>query len=561
MSIETISSMPHIVSPAAAKPPYAILSRLWPWLAAAASGMLLALCFPPYHQGWLVWIALTPLICALWFPENRKRSHIRAALLGYVTGLVFFTLVFIWLSKLATLFKTPALLGLPPLLSLLLGLDIAAWGWFIARLPKPPSPSTTHHSPSTFLSSRGNLAIGALAACAWVTQEWIRGWLFSGFGWDGLGVALHSNITMIQAADFLGVLGLSWLIAFCNVMTVVIVRRILQEIGPQFMKRIRWEFSITVTLVMLVFAYGVHALLHPVKLDHTDLKVAMIQPNVPQNEKWDAASEDRLFERLDILTLGASISKPDLIIWPEAATPRGMDADEHNYQFVLHETRHGKYALLIGTTLNDLDSGGEYNAAALLTEGGKKVQTYHKIHLVPYGEYLPMRPLLEPIAGDLVPGDFLAGSNCTVLTLDSPPLRLAPLICFEDTLGDLTRHFVNNGADVLVNLTNDGWFQQSAAVEQQLVNALFRAVENRRPLLRCTNTGITASVDPDGRVNRWAEPFRESVPFAQTIPVPKNPPLTFYTRYGDWVAHLSCAIVCGSLLWSLARRFAGPRES
>src|SRR5439155_967013 len=113
-----------------------------------------------------------------------------------------------------------------------------------------------------------------------------------------------------------------------------------------------------------------------------------------------------------------------------------------------------------------------------------------------YGEYLPMRPLLGPIAGNLVPGDFMVGRDYTVFSLTSPAVKLAPLICFEDTLGDLTRHFVANGADALVNLTNDGWFLQSPAAEQQLANALFRAVENRRPLLRCTNTGITCSVDP-----------------------------------------------------------------
>ena len=551
--------MPCTESEAKAKPRPAFFSRLWPWLAAASSGLFLALCFPPYNQGWLVWIALTPLLCALWFPEGRKPSHLRPALLGYVTGIVFFTLVFIWLSKLATLFHTPGLLGLPPLLSLLLGLDIAAWAWFTARLPRFPL-ATIPHSPSTaFLSSHRNLAIGALAACAWVTQEWIRGWLFSGFGWNGLGVALHSNIAMIQTADLAGVLGLSWMIAFCNVMAVVIVRRILVEIGPQFMKRIRWEFSATMSLVAAAFAYGVYSL-RPAEIEHTNLKVAMIQPNFPQNEKIDPEFEDHIFQRLDILTLGASLSKPDLIIWPEAATPRGMDADEHNADFIKREAQHGK-ALLIGTMLNDYEAGGDYNAAALLTDGGEKVQVYRKIHLVPYGEYLPMRPLLDPIAGDFVPGDFLAGKDYTVFTLDSPHVRLAPLICFEDTLGDLTRHFVGNGADVLVNLTNDGWFLKSAAVEQQLAHALFRAVENRRPLLRCTNTGVTASVDPVGRVKRLAEPFRETLPFAETVPVPQNAPLTFYTRHGDWIAHLSCAVVCALIGWRLIKRFTSGTKT
>ena len=526
--------------------------RLWPWLAAAASGVLLALCFPPYNQGWLVWLALIPLLCALWFSPEGRRPQLRAALLGYVTGIVFFTLVFIWLSTLAKLFQSPALLGLPPLLSLILGLYIAAWAWFVARLQRR-DPASSALPASAFLSSRRNLLTGVLAASAWVVQEWVRGWLFSGFGWNGLGVALHRNLAMIQAADIAGVLGLSGLVAFCNVMTVVIIRRLCVEIGPQFLKCLRWEFSVTMAIVVGVSEYGAHAVLKPPATDRVDLKVAMVQPNLPQNEKWDPDMEDQLFKHLDILTRAAALSKPDLIIWPESATPRGIYADEYNEQFIMQEAALGNFALLIGTLLPDEAMQGEFNGAALLTAGGKERQYYRKIHLVPYGEYLPMRPILGPIAGNLVPGDFMRGRDYTVFSLPSPAVTLAPLICFEDTLGDLTRHFVAKGADALVNLTNDGWFLQSPAAEQQLANALFRAVENRRPLLRCTNTGITCTVDPLGRIDRWAAPFREEVPFSHLVPIPRHAPLSIYTRYGDWIAYVACAVVCVSLGCSVLR--------
>jgi apolipoprotein N-acyltransferase len=381
-------------------------------------------------------------------------------------------------------------------------------------------------------------------------QEWVRGWLFSGFGWNGLGVALHQNLAMIQAADLAGVLGLSWVIAFCNVMAVIIVRRIIAEIGPQFLQRVRWEFSVTMALIAGLFAYGVRPLSQRPPAGATELKVAMIQPNVPELDKWDSETEDRRLAELDVLTKKAAEAKPDLIVWPESALPRGMMADEANYNFVKKETQYGDYGLLLGTILTDVSSDATYNGAVLLSEHATNFQFYRKIHLVPYGEYLPMRRLLEPIAGNLVPGDFAAGKTPVVFSLPNPPVRLAPLICFEDTLGDLTRRFVANGAELLVNMTNDGWFLESAGAEQHFANAIFRAVENRRPLIRCTNTGISGSVDPVGRVDRWAPPFvkaGESTALTRTISVVPRPTLTFYTRWGDWIAFLSCIVV----LWNL----------
>src|SRR5205823_7617859 len=145
----------------------------------------------PFNQGWLCWFALTPLIAAIWFSgENLKRRWLRDLLLGYVAGIVFFTGVFGWLGSLGTLFENFWLHGLPLLLSLYLGLNFAFWSWFIGLI-----------SPADFLSSRKNLQTGLLAASAWVTHEWIRGWLFSGFGWNGLGIALHANWPIIQVAE------------------------------------------------------------------------------------------------------------------------------------------------------------------------------------------------------------------------------------------------------------------------------------------------------------------------------------------------------------------------
>ncbi len=551
------------------------LRRIWPWLAAISSGVLLTLSFPPFDQGWLIWFALAPLICAVWFSEGSRRSRWRPAWLGYVTGIVYFTGVFHWLSNLGTLFRNPILFGLPLLLSLVLGLYIAFWAWFISWLPT--------RDADAFRSSRRNLAIGVLAACAWVVQEWVRGWLFSGFGWNGLGIALYKNLPMIQIAEIAGVLGVSWLVAYCNVMAVVVVRRIIGDLGLQFLRRIRWEFSISMAVVAAVFVYGIFVLFRPPAIEHVPLRVAMIQPNIPQDEKWSREAEDQVFEKLKALTARATQAKsgvdeqkakalfdqaksdpgkqvyinlpsissihPDLVVWPESAMPRGMFADDYSYDFVLSQVRNSDFALLLGTILSDEPSGNDYNGAALISDKGQRIQLYRKMHLVPFGEYLPLRPVLGPIAGGLVPGDFTAGTTPNVMTLSSPQIRFGTLICFEDTLGDLCRRFVGNGAQLLINLTNDGWFLKSAAAEQQFHHALFRAIENRRPLLRCANTGITGSVDAFGRTERWAPPFTEAV-VAREIAVPRNPGYTFYTRFGDWLAYASLAFL---LLWTMVR--------
>ena len=531
--------------------------RLWPWLAAASSGALLVLCFPPWNQGWLCWVALTPLISALFAsPAGGKRRGLRQAALGYVAGWIFIASTFWWLgSTLAPLFGSPFLHVLPALLALYMGLYTAAWSWFVDAILAPDGGAGKR-----FQNSARNLFVACAGGGAWVALEWVRTWLLGGFGWNPLGVALHQDLAMIQIVDITGVPGLSFLIVFVNLIVVIVVRRIISEFGPVFLTRIRWEFSATMALIAFVFAYGVHALLRKDRSPTVPLRTVAIQPNIPQSEKQDLAMEEEIFERLDRLTSLAALSQPhtQLFIWPEASTPRSMFADEVNHDFVMEQARRTGSALLIGTL--DFDLEGDYNIAALFTDNGRTLQRYRKIHLVPFGEYLPLRPLSSaiPAVGQLVPSDFTPGTEYKVLTLSDPPIRLAALICFEDSLGVLTRRFVGQGAELLVNITNDGWFAQSPAASQHLANALFRAVENRRPLIRCGNTGVTCAVDIYGRVDLWINPFEEGFS-AREVSVPTTSALTFYTRYGDWFTALSAGIVLLAAADSMRRRAASGK--
>ena len=533
------------------------LRRLWPWGAAATSGFLLALCFPGWDEGWLCWIALTPLIAALWFSTNEGRARwLKKAALGFCTGLIFFCTVFFWLTTVTNLME-PHALGFAAWFGLMcyLAFYFALWGWFAGCVVFDARTGS-----SGLLSSRHNLRLGFLCAAAWVAHEWLRGTVFSGFGWNGLGVALHKSIALIQVADITGVWGLSFLVSLVNIIAVITVRRFALEIRNGKL-RPHYDFSLTLALVGIVFAYGVHALLKhaPTK----PLRVAAVQANIPQDEKFDDAFEQKIFDRYAGLTDAAVAMRPQLLIWPEVATPRGMFADQVNHDFIFDTAAKGDFDFLFGTV--DSDTAGDYNIAVLLTNRGRDFQAYRKMHLVPFGEYIPLRhafPLFAQLAGDLVPGDFRPGTEHTVMQTKNSGVKIGALICFEDTLGDLTRHFVLNGAQVLVNLTNDGWFLKSHAAEQHLAHAVFRAAETHRPLIRCANTGVTCFIDASGRVtqslrSQRGDPFTTGVLFG-SVNVPAENTLTFYTRYGDWfpvaMLFITLASITAHFVKSRARR-------
>lgn len=494
--------------------------------------MLLTLCFPclpGWEQGWLCWIALAPAAAAVWFGANGVK---RAALLGYVAGLVFFWGTFSWLTTVTGLgwFLLPFYLALYP----------AGWAAFLC---------VARRKTDDFTSSAANLRLAALGAAAWVALEWVRGLGALSFGWNGLGVALHGNLALIQIAEYTGVGGLSFLVAFTNLTAVITVRRFISEARS---RRIRphWDFSANMALLAAVFAFGVRTVFAPAAGGTIPLRVAAVQACIPQEQKFDRAFASWIQERYSALTEVALATRPQLLLWPEAATP-GSIFEKETFPFVRGFAERGDLNFLLGTLDFD-EAQHDYNIAALFTEKGKTLQTYRKIHLVPFGEYIPFRrtfPPFEWIIGELVPSDFTAGTEYTLLKLENPSINVGALVCFEDTLGELTRHFVGRGAQLLANITNDGWFLRSQGAEQHLANAVFRAVENRRPLVRAANTGVTAFIDPLGRVANAFRPdgnsFAEGV-LAQTIQIPpESAPKTFFTRHGERFSQLCAG-------WSLA---------
>ncbi len=649
--------------------------RVWPWAAALSSGGLLVFCLEPWNQEWLCWLALTPLLAAVWFapnaspsphtanpstslerelpsrlmrqqrqgwarwfllitplfttvwffpaklpspdsagaPVNRLRRFrawlgrcwrqrvVRCFLLGYLCGLVYIWGAFYWLTTVTVpgwFILGPYMACYPALWSVFVG--TLAWP---GPLATPAATGTSWRgertggsglfvwnplpaSGSPLLRSRWNLWFAFLAAAAWVGLEWVRGWLFSGFGWNDLGIALHDNLPLLQIAEWTGVGGLSFVAAFVNVIAVATVARFFLEVRAH---RVRPHFDFTLTLagLMVLIAFGVRTLKH----SHDEiakpgaaipLRVAAVQAAIPQDEKWNAARADGIIKTYEDLTATALGTRPQLLLWPEAATPYGMyDGRGQTMQTTFGVANNGKCSLLFGTLDFDFGADGrsqaDYNAAMMVTPGSKQVQVYRKIHLVPYGEYVPFRKSFPPIAwivGDQVPDDFAFGHEPTVFEMSDPEVRAAPLICFEDALGELTRQPVLQGAQLLVNVTNDAWFQRTAASRQHFNEAVFRTVENRRPLVRCANTGVTAFVDCDGRVTQLLRQpdgtiFGQGI-LAGVVDVPTQGFLTFYTRHGD-VFSTACATAAGLAAFltgwrklrrvKIRRRIRGPQEA
>ncbi len=541
------------------------IARSWPWLAALLSGVLLTLTFPPADVGGLAFVALIPLLMAVWIPQGGKRRGLRNFTLGYLAGLVFFTTTFSWFAELAPLFNAPIIKGLPLLFATYLALYPATWAWLAGwiagahfRPLPPPDPLAKFERPLLLQSSR-NLGIAAFCAASWTALEWARGWMLSGFGWNRLGLALHADLPMIQIADITGVAGPTFLLVMCNAILLITVLRVRAEIGRTRL-RPHFDFAVTAGLVVLVFGYGVRVLIRAQQAPENFalLKVAAVQPNIPQREKNENPLSEETFEQMRLLSDAAAATAPDLLLWPEASVPGGIFGDKDTLAFMLERAALVP-AMIAGTDdMNRSAVGDDYNSAAFLLAGKKEIQIYDKQQLVPFGEYLPLRPLLGGLFGNLVSGDFKAGKVPGIFSLVKPPLKIAPLICFEDTRGDVTRRQVQLGAHLLVNLTNDGWFGPTAELDQQLYDAVFRAVENHRPMVRCTNNGITASVDSVGRVDRWLAPFTAGAA-TREIRVPLALPETFYTRHGEVFA-VVCAVatLLGLALVASARRSSRP---
>ena len=548
------------------------------FLLPALGGAMLTLAYPGRDWEPAVWLWLFPVLAVLW-PCTRSGTPPtgkRAFSLGLIAGLAFWIPNLVWLRHSSRVIAGarnatwigwgPELLGAAAVfgLALVCSLYWGLWAWFSVRVARP-DPSRLVRS-SWQLSTWHSLRAALLTAAAWTACEWLRGTtLFNGFGWNGLGVGLHQNRVLIQAADLVGVTGLSFLPVFVAATAWNTVSRLIRVHRGEGTCRSRLDLTLALLLLLGTAGYGLRRLGRDAG-ETVRVRTVLVQPNVAQVDAWSGKLDDQTYRRLhDFTRLYAEardgVSPVDLVIWPESALPRPYTEDPKGHDRYFDDLlAAGDFSLLTGSEI--YHATGSHVSALLLRGRAANRQQYDKVHLVPFGEYLPFREI-PPFAWlrGVLPGDFQPGASTEPLRLEKPAIGIIPLICFEDTVGRLARRFVREGPQLIVNLTNDGWFLQSLETEVHLANAKFRAIELRRPMVRAANTGVSCFIDATGRITaRLADPSTGSSFVEGCLPgeiaVPLHPPTTFYARHGDAFALallLLCATATGLQVWRRRR--------
>jgi apolipoprotein N-acyltransferase len=470
-------------------------------LVAFGSGLLLALAFPRLNLAPLAWVALVPLVLVM------ERHPFRS---GFAAGLGFFGLVLYWLNIVMTtygqlhpVFSLAAYLMLVAYLSLFFG----AATWAACRLREKLGWSVVWTLP-----------------LFWVAGEFIRSFLFSGFPWATLGYSQISLLALVQSADLFGVYGISFLLLLCNAVLAQSIRaRRLGQPLPLL------SLGLTALLLATNAGYGLLRLQQDLDGRAQTARVALVQGNIDQAVKWDPAYQQATVDRYrDLSRQVVAESGADLVVWPESATPFYYQEGGPLAAEVAAVAAETATPLLFGSPAFEIvNRRPRYlNSAFMLSPRGEVLGRSDKIHLVPFGEYVPLGRYL-PFINKLVVGigDFSPG---TIKPLGPHPVGV--LVCFEGIFPELARDYVREGSRLLVNITNDAWFGRSSAPAQHLAMTRFRALENRIWVARAANTGISALIAPSGRLT-LETPIFETLAVAGSVGLGAQP--TFYTRYGD----------------------------
>lgn len=549
----------------------ALIRKFHRHLLAVLAGVVLALAFPKFNLAGAAWVGP-----ALLLASAHGLTPGAAWRIGYLSGLVF------WLTTLSWLLAIPVT-GFPILgwaaLCAFLAIYPATWVWFLAgRIGR-----------GTWLWRCFWCLSGA---AAWVALEMIRSRLFSGFPWSPLGATQWELTPLIQIAAVTGVYGVSFLVVWMALAFYSSVGTLLRNPTTRYI----WlgEIIFPLIVVIVVFNQGLSRL-HQMPAEEAALRVTLVQPSVPQTMIWNPDENSARFDHLVSLTKTALTNKTDLLLWPEAAVP---DLDYDTFATITNLVRHRHVWMLfcadevrpkLGQTTSS-NAWEVFNSALWLNPAGALTGSYHKRQLVIFGEYVPLIDYLPfvkwftPITGAYTPGREVTQFNLEhpFATHDVPDYedspdpetelvapahtRLAPLICFEDVFPHHVREHVNAETDLLVNLTNDGWFGDGAAQWQQAASAAFRAVENGVPLLRACNNGVTCWFDAAGRMREVfqdAEGSEYGPGFAHWrvtyAPAAKRAP-TLYNAVGDRFGW-SCVAWCGILLLERFKPFRKRRQA
>lgn len=466
------------------------------------SAVLLILTFPGFSFSFLAPVALTPLLIAM----AREAKPLRRFLCGWAAGFVFWIGVCYWIETDLARFG-----GVGP---------VVAWALEVLFAVTKGLHMAVFALIAGILMRRW-WAVPAVAAW-WVAVEVTHGSL--GFAWLALGNAGIDMSVPLRLAPITGVWGLSFV--FMMMATALALA---------FLQRPRLHLLWLILLPFLVF-------LPPLPRAQRGLDAALlVQPNISESEEWTTDSVSRMEDNLAALTLRSVLVErdhpPSIVIWPEVPAPLYYDADPRFHESMDRLARATRAYLLLGVVAHTAD-GRPLNSAQLLAPGGYPVSRYDKVNLVPFGEFVPWPFTLVVNKISTEAGDFAAGKQVVVSSVDHH--RIGTFICYESVFPNFVRKFAAGGAEVLFNISNDGWFGHSAAREQHLRIVRMRAAENRRWILRSTNDGVTATIDSAGRLRGSLPLFQQATSYTGFSYIPDK---TFYTRYGNWFAMLCAAIV------------------
>jgi apolipoprotein N-acyltransferase len=528
------------------------------------AGILLALAFPRVGIAGLAWIA--PGLLALAGLGTRGWESFR---IGYVGGLAYYLVSLNWLLRIPyrwlgiPLGPAVGLLALSAFLAIYPGI----WVWFLSGAWRKPTLSGVEASQGggTILSwAKDTVALenfwvvrfawALCGAAAWVAIEMCIARFLSGFPWDLLGVSQYRMLPLIQVAAITGVYGISFVVAWTSLSLLLAGLAILERPAMRY----AWlsEIILPLATVSALFLFGIG------RTRQTDesvreLKVTFVQPSIPQTLIWDSENDEARFREIIDLSSKALTNKTDLLLWPEAAVPGLVLYNQDHFDALTGLARSKHVWMIVGAddaepkkNARRKDDLEFFNSSFLISPDGRLEARYRKRNLVIFGEYVPLMNFL-PFIKYLTPwigGVFTPGTDPVPFVMPGLHAKTSILICFEDVFPQLAREYVSEDTDFLVNLTNNGWFGEGAAQWQHGMTALFRAVENGLPLVRCSNNGLTCWVDRHGRIRQIFHDSQGTIygKGIMTARIPllqaKRPP-TFYNAHGDWFGWTCVAIV------------------
>ncbi len=514
---------------------------------ALCSALFIFLSIPKVDWWPLAWIAFVPVMIAL-HDAGRSGSLTRVVLIALAFAFVSGVAKVYWIMETVMNYGGLNLaLGLVSMagVAAVVGLYAFLFGILVAR--------TSWKSPLFPL----------FAAALWTALEYIQTYLFTGFPWELLGYSQHQALPVIQIAQYTGVYGVSFLVMLLNA-TMAMVFIALRE-------RTSWRapvFAMSLSCFALISTtgYGWWSISQARILERMTppVKVAVVQGSKEQGEKWSESLYQRTVDVYRDLTRSVLPQDPEFIVFPETAMTFWLESPVfEEYTEQVHAlTEEAGVPVLTGALGYRPGETGTYNSAFLLLPERGIVSSYSKMHLVPFGEYLPFPSLFSFLSGltgaigDLTPGDEL-----TVMPLTGYDMHIGTVICYESIFPDLVRRFPLDGANVLVVMTNDAWFGTTSAPAQHFSMAVLRAVENGTPIIRAANTGISGFISSTGAVYGTTPMMVATTTVANVHPNRNGP--TFYTRYGDVFALFCCvlAVVAAALAGSITSRFRGSASS